>query len=429
MKNYYGILEIPETASLEQIKKAYRQKAIKYHPDKHFGDKYFTEKFIEAKEAYDVLSNTDERKIYDIKYKTFFTKEEPIRQETFREEKRKETDKEEQFFYDPYKPFYSFQDRKVNETPQFEPIIDHFGDKLAENIDFFTLPKNIGKIISGYSTLTKDIHPSTNKDRVRRFSKAVGIAISISLIIIFLFKVESPVWIAIWSIAPLGIGLWIANIANSFSHICDFIGVNGFAQFKCEENRKNITQSFEVNFNNVTDFIKISVINKRNFNYTGTDFTFAWLKDDKLIKEVNGSHDSKEGRPEKHHSEFWLNEIAERYWTIYLLDNMEKELESKGYLTFNLYGYENDRYKKIPYIQLGIGYIKFMTAKGDTIYNFNEIKRVYTKGTNLFIEHSNYEKKFFFFESGNKNGIPLMNLSNRQFFFRAMELLLGYKFS
>ena len=219
-----------------------------------------------------------------------------------------------------------------------------------------------------------------------------------------------------------------ANLANSFSHICNFIGVNGFAQFKCEENRKNITQSFEVNFNNVTDFIKIIVINKQNFNYTGTDFSFAWLNGEKLIKEVNGSHDSKEGEPEKTHSEFWLNEIAERYWTIYLLDNMEKELDAKGYLTFNLFSYENNKYVKIPYIHLGIGYIKFLTSKEEVVYKFNEIKKVYSKGSNLFIEHKNYQKKFIFWESGNKNGIPLTNLSNRQFFFKAMELLIGYQF-
>lgn len=428
MKNHYLTLEIDVSATTEQIKKAYRLKAVKYHPDKHFGDKYFTEKFIEVKEAYDILSDPEKRRTYDIEYKAFFTREEPERQQTVREEKRKETEKEEQFFYDPHKSFYSFQDRKVNETPQFEPKIDHFGDKLEDNIDFFKLPKNIGKIISGYSDLTKDTHPSTNNDRFRRFAKAIGVAVIISLIIIFLFRVESPIWMVIWSVVPLGIGLWIANVANSFSHVCNFIGVNGFAQFKCEENRKNITESFEVNFNNVTDFIKATVINKRNFNYTGTDFTFAWLKDNKLVKEVNGSHDSKEGKPEKHHSEFWLHEIAERYWTIYLLDNMEKELEAKGHLTFNLYSYENDRYQKIPYIHLGIGYIKFITSKEEVTYNFNEIKKVYTKGSNLFIEHKNYEKKFLFWESGNKNGIPLTNLSNRQFFFKAMELLIGYKF-
>lgn len=428
MKNHYLTLEIEISATTEQVRKAFRLKAIKYHPDKHNGDKYFTEKFIEVKEAYDILSDPESRRIYDLEYKAFFSKAEPRREQTVREEKRKETEKEEQFFYDPYKPFYSFQDRKVNETPQFEPKVDHFGDVLSDNIDFFKLPKNIGKIISGYSNLNRDVYPPTKKDRLRRLSKSIGIAILFSLIIIFIFKVQNPIWIVIWSIIPLGIGLWITNAANSFSHICNYCGVNGFAQFRCEGNRKNITESFEINFNDITDFLKVTVINKRNFNYTGTDYTFVWLKNDKLIKEVNGSHDSKEGKPAKHHYEFWLHEIAERYWTIYLLDNMEKELESKGYLTFNLYSYDNNKYEKVPYIHLGIGYIKFITSKEEVTYSFNEIKKVYTKGSNLFIEHKNYEKKFLFWESGNKNGIPLTNLSNRQFFFKAMELLIGYKF-
>src|SRR5690606_27119250 len=109
MKNHYLTLEIDVSATTEQIKKAYRLKAVKYHPDKHFGDQYFTEKFIEVKEAYDILSDPEKRRTYDIEYKAFFTKEEPKRQQTVREEKRKETEKEEQFFYDPHKPFYSFQ--------------------------------------------------------------------------------------------------------------------------------------------------------------------------------------------------------------------------------------------------------------------------------------------------------------------------------
>lgn len=427
MKNHYLTLEIEIKATPDQIKKAYRLKAVKYHPDKHFGDKYLTERFIEVKDAYDILSEPEKRRIYDLEYKAYFTKEEPQRQQKVREEKRKKTEKEEQFFYNPHKSFYSYQDRKVNETPQFEPTIDHFGDKLPDNIEFFKLPKNIGKIISGYSTLTKDNHPSTNKDRTRRFLKAIAISVAISLVVIFLFRVENPIWITIWSIVPLGISLLIASVANEFTHISHFIGVNGFAYYRCDKNRVNITQSYEVNFNNVTDFLKVIVVNKRNFNYAGTDYTFVWLKNNTILKEENGSHDSKEGEPGKNHSQYWLHEMAERYWTIYLLDNMEKELETKGYLTFNVYGYKNDNYVKMPYINLGIGYIKFITSKGDVTYNFNEIKRVYTKGSNLFLEHSNYEKKFFFFESGDKNGIPLTSLSNRQFFFRAMELLIGYK--
>jgi len=64
-RDYYEILEVAKTASTEEIKKAYRKKAIQYHPDKNPGDKASEEKFKEAAEAYEVLSNDDKRRRYD----------------------------------------------------------------------------------------------------------------------------------------------------------------------------------------------------------------------------------------------------------------------------------------------------------------------------------------------------------------------------
>lgn len=58
-RDYYEVLEVDKTATLDVIKKAYRKKAIQYHPDKNPGDKEAEEKFKEAAEAYDVLSNPD----------------------------------------------------------------------------------------------------------------------------------------------------------------------------------------------------------------------------------------------------------------------------------------------------------------------------------------------------------------------------------
>ncbi len=64
-RDYYEVLGIEKTATVDQIKKAYRKKAIQYHPDKNPGDKEAEEKFKEAAEAYDVLSNPDKRARYD----------------------------------------------------------------------------------------------------------------------------------------------------------------------------------------------------------------------------------------------------------------------------------------------------------------------------------------------------------------------------
>lgn len=69
MKDYYKILEITDhQCSQEEIKKIYRKMCLKYHPDKNNGDKVSEEKFKSIKEAYDVLSNEESRKIYDIQY-------------------------------------------------------------------------------------------------------------------------------------------------------------------------------------------------------------------------------------------------------------------------------------------------------------------------------------------------------------------------
>ena len=64
-RDYYEILDVAKTASAEEIKKAYRKKAIQYHPDKNPGDKQAEEKFKEAAEAYEVLSDPQKRQRYD----------------------------------------------------------------------------------------------------------------------------------------------------------------------------------------------------------------------------------------------------------------------------------------------------------------------------------------------------------------------------
>jgi len=64
-RDYYEILEISKTATIEEIKKAYRQQALKYHPDKNPDDKEAEEKFKEAAEAYEVLSDSTKRQRYD----------------------------------------------------------------------------------------------------------------------------------------------------------------------------------------------------------------------------------------------------------------------------------------------------------------------------------------------------------------------------
>ncbi|WP_421764184.1 molecular chaperone DnaJ [Ekhidna sp.] len=64
-RDFYEILGVDRSASKEELKKAYRKIAIKYHPDKNPDDKEAEEKFKEAAEAYEILSNDEKRQRYD----------------------------------------------------------------------------------------------------------------------------------------------------------------------------------------------------------------------------------------------------------------------------------------------------------------------------------------------------------------------------
>ena len=64
-RDYYEVLGVEKGASADEIKKAYRKSAMKYHPDRNPGDKEAEEKFKELGEAYEVLSNDDKRARYD----------------------------------------------------------------------------------------------------------------------------------------------------------------------------------------------------------------------------------------------------------------------------------------------------------------------------------------------------------------------------
>lgn len=65
-KDYYSLLGVAKDASLDDIKRAFREQALKYHPDRNPGNKEAEQKFKEISEAYDVLSDPEKRKLYDM---------------------------------------------------------------------------------------------------------------------------------------------------------------------------------------------------------------------------------------------------------------------------------------------------------------------------------------------------------------------------
>jgi len=73
-KNYYQILGVKSNASHDEIKSAYKKLALKFHPDKNNGDAFFENLFKDIQEAYECLSNDENRKKYDHEYGNSFQK-------------------------------------------------------------------------------------------------------------------------------------------------------------------------------------------------------------------------------------------------------------------------------------------------------------------------------------------------------------------
>lgn len=439
--NHYEILGIEFTATEEQIRKAYRLNAIKYHPDKNLNDNYFTQKFLEIKEAYEILIDPQTREQFDIVYRRQFTAN-GTTDTTFKEQKssgnegrehngaskgtEQRKQEEERFRYDPYKPFYSAYDRELQETPQFNPIYTLWGEKLSEQLEFFNLPQRIGKIVGAFSDLIKETQPLTKVQKAKRILLGGAIGIAVGGAIYLIARLTDPIWIGVWFIAPTLFMMWIKDKGNEFKHNNLYVGVNGFAEFVCQDTRENIVISSEVNFNEVTDVYLYQIDHLRNYVYQHTDYVYVWLdrRSGKVVNAREGQFNKKaEIRLQPPILNFYR--VAEKYWTVYLLDKLEDTLQRQGHIAFCLYSHEKNRHQE--YIKLGIGKITFIKGKGEEFtYKFNDIKKMYTKGNELRIQHKNFEKTLYFFKSGNEDVIPLISLCNRQFFFKAMELLLGY---
>jgi len=453
LPNHYAILDVPHDASIEQIKKSFRKYAIKYHPDKHFGNPEFTQKFIYVKEAYDVLSDENKRREYDFEWQSSFgtngKTHEPFNSYSTsadntsttystQEKVKKEQEQDEKFRYDPHKAFYSIYDRELEETPQFPPITTPWGTSVDGHI-FFKLPKSIGKIIGGYSTY-REGHSKGS------YIKYLIICLRKSLTPAIIFGVIMGALYLIWTgnhvpnadrNALIGfsifyiISLLVIFSSNKniyqFRNLNYYIGINGFAYFLSEGTASNVIQELELNFKTITHLFTSEDEQYQNFDYKGTDYSFTWLniKTNIVLHQTKDSYWQKEGEPAKEAVPFyWMSRMAEKYWTVHLMDNIENELSKKGYLQFDIV--VDDYNELIPYIKLEIGKITFLN-NNNMSYNLSDIKKVYRKKQNLYFEHVSYNKKFVFFESGNKDFIPLNLMGNKMFFINALELFLGYK--
>jgi len=304
---------------------------------------------------------------------------------------------------------------------------DHFGQKIPSGAIFFKTPTKIGDIVSASTSYYEGAKALTPNQVFLKYLKNIGIAAVIGGIIVLIGRVSNPIWLSIWFAVPIIIALIASGNSTKFKGFCNYIGTNGFAEYSFLNSPDNIIGSTEVSFDNVTDLLKGSVVKKRNFNYEGTDYFFLWLNNGVEINTLESTHQNKDNEPGKYTFEYHFMTLAVNQWTQKLVEQIPAKLAKDGFLEFDLIAKKDGVWINIKHIRLGIGFIEFIFSDKTVRYNHDEIKKMYFKDGSLFMEHKNYEKKFFgFVEKGNKNSIPLTNLSNQPYFFHAFEKMMGY---
>lgn len=331
-----------------------------------------------------------------------------------------------------------------------KPEFDFFGDKISEKIMFFKLPINIGEIIAAYSSLKDNDKPLTREKIISNKIKIFTPTAIICIFVVLILK-QDLLWMFICLSILVIVALMIEGEFNIFFHKSFFVGTKGFAQFEISDFKKNITKQIEINFEEVSDlFVEQTDVHDSSDYYRETLYKYVFLKKERDYITLDPSFKSAKKLTNLKRTEVFLNEgnydkedkikdlteelifcrKIEKYWTKYLIDSIDGKLKKDGYLLFRLYfGFYTD-----DFIKLGVDGITFMktslfnSSYEEFTYSYKDIKQLYIKNNFLYIEHSNFERKFYFIKSGNSDQINLMLLCNRSFFFKALQRLSGFKF-
>lgn len=195
LKNYYQILGLENNASKDQIKKAYRIYATKFHPDKQNGDKFFEERFKEILEAYEILSDENKRKDYDTKWQNTYSQNSPrFNQNNYKkaeddlknERERKEREKRE---YEEQIKAENAQSEKYRKEKEEEQKRQEQKIKEKKSKIFYTSKKisvnGLYIYMNGQSFQLKDYYSST----IRKDDDSNFVFIGVVMIIIGIFTI------------------------------------------------------------------------------------------------------------------------------------------------------------------------------------------------------------------------------------------------
>jgi len=134
-----------------------------------------------------------------------------------------------------------------------------------------------------------------------------------------------------------GIGIGIVILCTGFKHTCTYVGKEGVARYTCKGSRDNVTGRV-FTFKDAAELRTQQTRHYTNNVYQGTNYTFTWsdLAGREAFK-ISGTHKAEQGNPPAK-DPFHFAAAAEQAWTIYLLDQVQAQLQMQGNIFFGLGG-------------------------------------------------------------------------------------------
>jgi hypothetical protein len=303
-------------------------------------------------------------------------------------------------------------------APSDGPPRSHSGAPLSLDADFFApQPPEIGALLSANSTLTRGKQPISAGVRLRRIGAAGLGGFLIGGGVDWLFGVTDAFWVLAWPVVGAGLGCLLAWAATRFSHTCTYVGREGVARFACAGRRDNLTTREAFRFRDAAELRTAQTHYYRNGVYQNTNYSFTWSDvGGRKRYVVSGAHNSQINIPPPSHA-FHFARAAELAWTIYLLNDVDRQVQLSGTVPFNLTGGQ--------WVRLGRGFIRLGLGGEPQELDAADVSEAAVQKGVVKIKRFDAEEGWF-----SSRGVYKFNfdaLANAQLFFHLLDTLVGVR--
>jgi hypothetical protein len=297
-----------------------------------------------------------------------------------------------------------------------EDLQAHAGTDIRHDADFFAPPpEEIGEITSASTTLTRSKAPMSPAIRAVAIAGSAFAGLVIGVGIDLVASVRSPIWMAVWPLVLAAAGGLTAWALTGFSHTCTYVGREGVARYDCKGSRDQVTETDLFEFRRATELRTTTVRRYTNGVYQGTDYTYTWTDvGGRKVQTITGTYSSEAGTPPPLDL-FHYASAAEMAWSVYLLDDAQRQLTTKGEVRFRLDG-DN-------WVAIGKDYLRLRLGGQKIERDTQDIASVSVKQGVFIVKEVGAKEGWF--RSKGVFKFDYSNLANAQLFMLLLDKVAG----